>query len=79
MLANHFVSGALALAAQGFDRGKWPRSSPWDGLKAPAFWFAPALGVGDTGDFGIDLMPSKYEASIVDSNTNRFHLKCHGH
>lgn len=79
VLANHFVWGALALAAQGFDRGKWPRSSPWDGLKVAAFWFTPALWVGDTGDFGMDLIPSKYKASIVDTNTNRFYLKCHDH
>lgn len=69
MLPNHFVSGALALAARGFDRGKWPRSSPWDGLEAAAFRFTPALGVGDTGDCGIDLIASKYEASIVDTNS----------
>lgn len=43
VLANHFVSGALALAAQGFDRGKWPRSLPWDGLNA-AVAVHPALG-----------------------------------
>ena len=43
----------------------------------------PALGVGDTANFGIDLIPSKYRASIADTNTDTdtdtFHLKIPDH
>ena len=32
------------------------------------------VGVGDTANFGIDLIPSKYRASIADNDTDTFHL-----
>ena len=31
--------------------------------------------MGDTANFGIDLIPSKYRASIVDTDTDTFYLK----
>ena len=41
------------------------------------------LGVGDTGNFGIDLIPSKYRASIADADadtdTDTFYMKCNDH
>lgn len=43
----------------------------------------PASGLDDTGDFGIDLIPSKYTAGIANTNTDTstdtFHVKCHDH
>lgn len=40
-----------------------------------------ASGLGDTLDFGIDLIPSKYRASIADTDTDTstdtFYLKYH--
>ena len=33
------------------------------------------VGVGDTANFGIDPIPSKYRASIADTDTDTFNLK----
>ena len=40
-----------------------------------------ALGMGDTANFGIDPIPSKYRAIIADTDndTNSFYLKISDH
>ncbi len=35
------------------------------------------LGVCDTANFGIDPIPSKYRASIADTDSDTCHLKIH--
>ena len=37
------------------------------------------LGLGDTANFGIDPIPSKYRAGTADTNTDTFYWKIPDH
>jgi len=44
-------------------------------LSNPCKVTTSAVGVGDTAKFGIDPIPSKYRASIADTDIDTFYLE----